>query len=83
MIRQCQPDDTGRIYLIIYEAAGAYAGIIPLTLQYPYLNQAPSCDLCLVYAGCEVTKSTDALILGYYRQNIRVLEPQKGSFFTP
>jgi GNAT superfamily N-acetyltransferase len=29
MIRQCQPQDTGRIYFIINEAAQAYKGAIP------------------------------------------------------
>jgi GNAT superfamily N-acetyltransferase len=38
MIRQCQPADTGRIYLIINQAARAYEGFIPADRYHqPYM----------------------------------------------
>jgi len=38
MIRECQPDDTGRIYFIINKAAKAYEGIIPADRYHkPYM----------------------------------------------
>ena len=39
MIRQCQPGDKDRIYLIINEAAGAYDGVIPADCYHqPYMS---------------------------------------------
>jgi len=41
MIRECQPDDTERIYLIINEAARAYKGVIPADCYHqPYMSRA-------------------------------------------
>ncbi len=38
MIRQCQPEDSDRIYLIINEAARAYEGLIPADCYHqPYM----------------------------------------------
>ncbi len=38
MIRQCQPQDTDRIYFIINEAARAYDGVIPADCYHqPYM----------------------------------------------
>jgi len=38
MIRECQPNDINRIYLIINEAANAYQGIIPADCYHqPYM----------------------------------------------
>ncbi len=39
MIRRCQPDDTGRLYFIINEAAKAYEGKIPADCYHqPYMS---------------------------------------------
>ncbi len=39
MIRKCQPDDTGRLYFIINEAAKAYEGKIPADCyHHPYMS---------------------------------------------
>ena len=38
MIRRCQPQDTGRIYIIINQAAHAYDGVIPADCYHqPYM----------------------------------------------
>ena len=40
MIRDCQPDDTERIYLIINEAARAYEDVIPADCYHqPYMSR--------------------------------------------
>ncbi|MFC2024145.1 hypothetical protein ACFLTJ_01000 [Chloroflexota bacterium] len=40
MIRICKPNDAGRIYFIINQAAKAYAGIIPPDCYHqPYMPQ--------------------------------------------
>ncbi len=40
MIRQCQPDDTEKIYFVINEAAKAYEGVIPADCYHqPYMSR--------------------------------------------
>ena len=57
MIRNCQPDDTERIYLIINEAAKAYEGVIPPDRYHqPYMpiDELKREIKRMIFVGCEI-----------------------------